>query len=170
MKLPNPKLSTRMKSFLEHALKGQPLWDVCCDHGYVGIKALESSEFLEVHFVDQVPHIMQRLEMLLKQSWKIKSEHKYFLYLLPAEAIEGEVHGTLLIAGVGGLTIKTIVSTLIANQKLKAHRLLLSPHTDEKVLIQYLDDEIFKNLYTLTDKILMPEGKRFRPLYIFDLK
>ena len=170
MKLPNPKLSARMKSFIEHALKGQPFWDVCCDHGYVGIKALESSEFLEVHFVDQVPHIMQRLETLIKQSWRIKPEHKYFLYLLPGEEIEGEVHGTLLIAGVGGLTIKTIVSTLISNQKLKASRLLLSPHTDEKVLIQYLDDEVFKNLYTLTDKILMPEGKRFRPLYIFDLK
>lgn len=170
MKLPNPKLSNRMKCFIEHALKGQPFWDVCCDHGYVGIKALESSEFLEVHFVDQVPHIMQRLETLIKQSWRIKPEYKYFLYLLPGEEIEGEVCGTLLIAGVGGLTIMTIVSTLIANQKLKAQRLLLSPHTDEKVLIQYMDDENFKNLYSFTDKILIPEGKRFRPLYIFDLK
>lgn len=170
MKLPNPKLSKRMKYFIEYALKDKPFWDVCCDHGYVGIKVLESSEFPEVHFVDQVPHIMQRLEALIKQSWRISPHHKYFLYLMPGEKIESEVHGTLLIAGVGGLTIKTIISHLIGNQKLQARRLLLSPHTDEKVLIHYIEDESFTNLYSFTKKILMPEGIRFRPLYIFDLK
>ena len=43
MKLPNPKLTKRMKCFIDHALIDKPLWDICCDHGYVGIKALETS-------------------------------------------------------------------------------------------------------------------------------
>lgn len=170
MRLPNPKLTARMKHFIDNALKDQPLWDICCDHGYVGIKALETSQFSEVHFVDQVPHIMERLETLIKQYWRIKPEHKYSLHLLSGEDLEIDVNGTMLIAGVGGLTIKTIVSTLIEKKKLHAKRLLLSPHTDEKVLIQYLDDADFQKFYSVTEKILMPEGKRFRPLYILDLK
>lgn len=169
MKLSNPKLSKRMKCFIENALKGQPFWDVCCDHGYVGIKALESSEFLEVHFVDQVPHIMQRLERLIHQSSHIKPEHKYVLYQQAGEQIDREIKGTLLIAGVGGLTIKTIVSSLIANKNLSAQRLLLSPHTDEKVLTQFIDEKSFKEMYCLTNKILMADGSRLRPLYILDL-
>ncbi len=169
MKLPNPKLSKRMQCFIENALKDRPFWDVCCDHGYVGLKALESCEFSEVHFVDQVPHIMHRLESLINQSWRIKANSKYFLYLMPGEDLEMEILGTILIAGVGGLTIKTIISSLITANKLKAHRLLLSPHTDEVVLVKYVEDNSFNKLYSLTNKILMPEGSRFRPLYIFDL-
>lgn len=170
MKLPNPKLTTRMKHFIDNALKNQPLWDVCCDHGYVGIKALETSEFPEVHFVDQVPHIMERLETLIKQYWRIKPEHNYFLHLHSGESLEMDVNGTMLVAGVGGLTIKTIVSSLIEKKRLHANRLLLSPHTDEKVLIQYLEDAEFQKIYSITEVILMPEGKRFRALYILDLK
>lgn len=170
MKLRKPKLSNRMECFIEHALKGLPFWDVCCDHGYVGIKALESSAFTKVYFVDQVPHIMQRLEALIKQNFSDIFEDNYFLCTIPAEKIEVEVKGTLLIAGVGGLTIKTIISELLANNKLKARRLLLSPHTDELVLVQLIDQENFKSLYTLTSRIVMQEGRRFKPLYIFDLK
>jgi len=169
MKLPNPKLTKRMKCFIDNAIKDEALWDICCDHGYVGIKALETSQFTEVHFVDQVPHIMERLETLIKQYWRIRPEHKYTLHLMSGEELDLDVDGTMLVAGVGGLTIKTIVSSLIEKNKLHAKRLLLSPHTDEKVLIQYLDDADFKKNYKFTEKIIMPEGKRFRPLYILDL-
>ena len=170
MKLANPRLTSRMKTFIDHSIKDAPLWDICCDHGYVGIKALETSEFTEVHFVDQVPHIMERLETLIKQYWRIKPEHHYVLHLMSGEDILVDVHGTMLVAGVGGLTIKTIVSTLIKKEKLFAKRLLLSPHTDEKVLVHYLDDEEFLSRFIVVEKILMPEGKRTRPLYIIDAK
>lgn len=170
MKLPRPKLSNRMKIFLQHALKGLPFWDVCCDHGYVGIKALESSEFSEVYFVDQVPHIMQRLEALVKQLFPMNLGCNYTFFLLSAQDIDLEVSGNLLIAGVGGVTIERILSSLLAKNKLSARRLLLSPNTDEKILVRYMDDEIFKKLYTLTSKVMIQEGKRLRVLYIFDQK
>lgn len=94
MRLPNARLTPRMKCFIEHALKEQPLWDICCDHGYVGIKALESSEFSEVHFVDQVPHIMERLKVLIAQSWRIKPHHQYHLYLASGEDLTRDVEGS----------------------------------------------------------------------------
>lgn len=170
MRLTNPKLSKRMKCFIDNALKNDVLWDICCDHGYVGIKALETSQFSEVHFVDQIPHVIDRLETLIKQYWRIKPEHRYSLHVMAGEDLDIDLRGTILIAGVGGLTIKKIVSTLIEKKRLHAKRLLLSPHTDEKTLIQYMDEIDFQNMYSITEKIMMPEGKRFRPLYILDLK
>lgn len=169
MKLPNPRLSRRMKCFIDNALKNEPLWDICCDHGYVGIKALETSQFTEVHFVDQIPHIMDRLEKLINEYWRIKPEHKYTLHAMSGESLNIDIHGTMLVAGVGGLTIKTILSSLLEKDKLHAKRLLLSPHTDEKTLIQFIEDAEFKTIYSVTDKILMPEGKRVKPLYILDI-
>ena len=170
MRLPRPKLSSRMLTFIEHAVIGAPFWDVCCDHGYVGIKALETRLFPVVHFVDQVPHIMDRLKTLIEQSREGSLHSHYFLYSSSGEDLEENVEGTLLIAGVGGLTIKTILESLINKDKLKAQRLLLSPHTDERVLVDYMSNENFKTLYRPTEKILIPEGKRHRPLYLLDLK
>ena len=37
------------------------VWDCCCDHGYLGIHLLNEKLAAKVYFVDQVPHIMQRL-------------------------------------------------------------------------------------------------------------
>lgn len=163
--LPNPKLSGRMLTFLEHALKDEVLWDICCDHGYVGIKALHSGQFSKVHFVDKIPHIMERLATLINQRSK-KNTCPYELHVMAGEDLNMEVSGSVLIAGVGGLTIKIIIDSLIAKNVLKAEKLLLSPHTDEKVLVEYLESEIIKNNFVLENKIMMPEGPRLRPLYI----
>lgn len=156
-----------MLTFLEHSMKDDALWDVCCDHGYVGIRALQSGEYTEVHFVDKIPHIMDRLEQLILQSSR-KNKCPYELHLMSGEDLERRLSGTVLIAGVGGMTIRTIIDSLIDKELLLAGRLLLSPHTDEKVLVAYMQSQKFKDRYLLIDKIMMPEGSRFRPLYIFN--
>lgn len=168
MKLPAPKLSIRMKAFIEHALPNESFWDVCCDHGYVGIKALTSNRFTSVHFVDQIPHIMKRLQQLIYQDKDLRAEHIYFLQTCAGEDIEGVVEGTLLIAGVGGLTMKNILNSLLNKKTLLAQRLLLSPHTDEKVIVEYIISEAFLIHYEIQEKIMLPEGKRLRPLYILN--
>ena len=158
-----------MLTFLEHALKDDILWDICCDHGYVGISALHSGEFTKVHFVDQIPHIMERLQTLINQKSK-RNTCPYELHVMSGEDLNIEVTGTVLIAGVGGMTIKIIIDSLLSKEILKAQKLLLSPHTDEKVLVEYMQTEQFKKYYDLSEKIMMAEGPRFRPLYIFEVK
>lgn len=166
-KLPAPKVSPRMKIFVEKALDGEAFWDFCCDHGYIGIHALKSERFSEVHFVDQVPHIIHRLQTLFSQSNKVKNEYRYFFHTAAGENLKSSVHGNCLIAGVGGTTIKVILETLNSGNKLEAKRLLLSPHLDEHIMLPYLNDEL-KDRYVLIEKLEIPEGKRMRPLYIYD--
>ena len=170
MKLPSPKLTIRMRSFIDHAIPHAPFWDVCCDHGYVGIKALVSSQFTVVHFVDQVPHIMKRLQTLIYQNRELRSEHQYQLHVCSGEEINSNVEGTLLVAGVGGLTMKNILNALIDKDHLQCDRILLSPLTDEKVIVEFIMSEFFQGLYSVDDKKLLPEGKRERPLYILNKK
>lgn len=166
LKLVRPKLSLRMKTFVEKALEGKPFWDVCCDHGYVGIEAMHTGRFSHVHFVDQVPHIMQRLEKLIKQSPSYKADFAYTLHCLSAEKLQTEIEGTFLIAGVGGLTIKNILSAQLLGGRFFPERLLLSPHTDEAVLVSYLDE--IKEIYGPKEKMMVVDGKRERPLYLLE--
>lgn len=168
MKLHRPKLSSRMRLFLDQGVLNKPFWDVCCDHGYVGIGALKYN-FSEVHFVDQVPHIMEKLIFRFKE-FPPNNSAKFKFHINSGEEISEFVFGTCLIAGVGGLTIKNIIENLIRVDKLKADRLLLSPHTDEKVLIDCIRSSIVSDSYFLKEKIIFTEGKKERSLYILDLK
>lgn len=160
------KVSLRMKTFIEHALPNAPFWDICCDHGHIGLEASLRGTFSEVHFVDQVPHIMKKLEELIAS--KPKGQTPLFIHCLAAEKLDLKIEGTFLVAGVGGLTISTIIKPLLENNRLACERLLLSPQTDEKTLLLFIDSDIMKLSYSLTAKILIPEGKRVRSLYVFD--
>ncbi len=157
-----------MKVFIEKALPGLPFWDICCDHGHIGMGAIKSGAFSEVHFVDQVPHIMKKLEGEVLRYNQVDTP--YFLHCLPAERLEQKILGTFLVAGVGGLTIRNIVGPLLDTHLIECKRLLLSPQTDEKVLVSFLESENLTKHYELKEKISIPEGKRFRSLYILDLK
>lgn len=165
-KLPKPKVSERMKIFVDWGIDQLPFWDFCCDHGYIGIHALKSERFSEVHFVDQVPHIIERLQTLFAQSDKVKPEYKFFFHIASGEDLKTKVEGNCLIAGVGGTTIKVILETLSQKDFLHAKRLLLSPHLDEHILNPFM--ESLSDQYKLVEKIEIPEGKRVRPLYIYD--
>lgn len=161
------KLSARLRVFLEQSLRDKPLWDICCDHGYVGIAALKEGTFSEVHFVDQVSHIIKKLESIL-----IAEDYStpYYLHAIGAEGLNEKMSGTFLIAGVGGLTIKNIMSPLLKKELMQCERLLFSPQTDELVLVDFLASSEVSSLYELKEKILIPEGRRVRSLYVLDLR
>lgn len=157
-----------MKLFLHYGVKGSPFWDICCDHGHVGIGALDTNEFSKVHFVDQLPHIMERLSKTLIDL-QIE-ESSYVLHDLKGEEIGTAVSGTCLIAGVGGLTIARILNALMTKNLLHADRLILSPHTDEKSLSEFTTTLIFRELYEIKDQFLIPVGKKMKNLYLYDRK
>ena len=158
-----------MKLFLDLSIDNEPFWDLCCDHGYVGIGALESGRFSEVNFVDQVSHIIERLEILLNQHFLGTKVDQYHCYAIDAMKIEKELFGTILIAGVGGLTISNILEQLFESKKLKAKRLILSPHTDELYLRNYLHSIGFQLRSNKQQKIEFVEGNKTRSIYIIDL-
>jgi len=173
MELKKPKFSPRMKLFTDLAISDLDFWDVCCDHGYIGIHALLSHKFSKVYFVDHIPHIMNRLNSLLLNaplSNDFQIELQYELLTTLGQNINRDVEGNLIIAGVSGRTIVQILENLEARSFLKAKRLILSPHLDQHILEDYLNSPLRKFKIENYSIQSITENKRIRPVYIIDLK
>lgn len=159
-----------MELFIGLAIPGLPFWDICCDHGHAGIGAARTGAFPEVHFVDQLPHVMKNLENFV---FRLGPEYRmcpYFFHAVSGQQIDREVTGTCLIAGVGGLTMKFILKGLQDENKLKARRLLLCPHTDEAELVSFLESDQLREKYELVERRMIAVGKKMKPLFILNSK
>jgi len=132
-------LSGRLQFIYENLLPEKAVWDFCCDHGYLGIEALRSKKFSEVHFVDQVPHIVQAVEDLVSKKFPEVCEQAHFR-ISKGEDLEIPVTGTVVIAGVGAFAIFKILESLWAKGLLQAERLILCPQRDEKKFLAMLAD------------------------------
>ena len=132
-----PKLSLRLQTIYDHLLPGKPVWDFCCDHGYLGLYAYRIGRFPEVHFVDQVPEIMQRLELRFKGKHLQPADFpsKAFFYTQDAAKMNRTLPGTVVMAGVGS---HTILDFLEAGDFSLTERLILVPQKDEELLLQSL--------------------------------
>lgn len=166
MARPIVKLSPRFKIFVDNVIPNESFWDLCCDHGYVGLEVFLSRKSTEVHLVDQVPHIMKKIEIYLSEN-EI-SNRGIFLHTVKAEKLDSPLSGTVLIAGVGGKSIQIILNELIKQNLLHANRLLLSPHTDLKAFNEIIESDQFRVQYSLTEKVSLDEGGIIKTLFIFD--
>ncbi len=126
-------LSTRLQFIYEQLEPGFDVWDLCCDHGYLGIVAFKSKKFQQVHFVDQAAHLVEAL----RARWATEADTHF--YPCTAEAIDVPLTGNVVIAGVGGQKITEILLGLQSKGHLKARRLVLVPHKDEEAFEHWLE-------------------------------
>lgn len=158
------RLSPRLQALLDLALPGQPLWDICCDHGLLGLKAIEMGSFPEVHFVDQVPHIIRNLAIRLVD---FEPDNEVIeCHLCAGQDIPIPVKGSVVIAGVGAQTILDILTGLFQNGSLQAQRLILSPQKDEKDFPSGFA-QIFQGRWVLCEApVIVIESDRSRPIWV----
>lgn len=164
------KVSERILTIYENLIHGEPVWDFCCDHGYLGISAYRSGHFPEVHFVDQVPHIIQKLETDFAQKhFDEESSQRAFFWAQSGESIHVPLSGTAVIAGVGTHTIQDILLGLYAKPTVNVSRWILSSHRHEEKLEQFLASwNVFQEQFSLTFVREVVENGRNRKLLIFD--
>jgi tRNA (adenine22-N1)-methyltransferase len=132
-----PKLSLRLQTIYDHLLPGEPVWDFCCDHGYLGLYAYRVGRFPEVHFVDQVPEIMERLKHRFETKHLQAADFpsRAFFHIRDAAKMQRTLPGTVVMAGVGS---HTILDFLKAADFSLTKRLILAPQKDEELLLQSL--------------------------------
>jgi tRNA (adenine22-N1)-methyltransferase len=118
-------LAPRLQTIFDALLCQEEVWDVCCDHGYVGLRALKENTFPFVHFVDQVPHIIETLP---------QDSPRAHYHPVPAEELDQVLGGSVVIAGVGAFTILSIVQSWEKRGILKAKRLILAPQKDPDLI------------------------------------
>lgn len=142
------------------------MWDFCCDHGYLGEAALLSGQFSSIHFVDQVPHIMQNLHSRLA-SHNFRGDRATtacYFYTVAGENLDKEVDGNIAITGVGADTIQKILMGLWKRNLLKADLLVLGPHRDASLLQSWLESQDW--VYKLHTILTVEERGRARKLFI----
>jgi tRNA A22 N-methylase len=88
---------------------GQPLWDIGCDHGLLGIKALREGLVPKAYFVDCARPPIERLIKVMPEDLKGRAH----ILLLKGEDLDwAQVSGTVVISGVGSNTITKILKNV----------------------------------------------------------
>ncbi len=132
-----PKLGKRLRALRDMVTQPyEEIWDLCCDHGFLGMALLDADKAQTLHFVDQLPGITTDLAERLQPY----PAARYQVHTLPAEQVRWQANKRrlVIIAGVGGETVVEIVQQLAARNDLAATDWLLSPANSCYELRQYL--------------------------------
>lgn len=155
-------LSNRLRTLLDRAREGEPLWDIGCDHGYLAEEAVRSRRFPEVHFVDPLAHQIEAIRRR-SLSWT-GSGTVWGLHVARAEDLDREIRGNVIIAGMGGDRIWSILSAWNANGRLHPGRLIFSPHKDVPLLLERMSASGFR----LVEEAEVQERGRRRPVLVYE--
>jgi tRNA (adenine22-N1)-methyltransferase len=156
------KLSNRLQLIYDQLQPGQEVWDLCCDHGYLGLKAHSSQNFSHIHFVDPAVHLIEVLKRICHGVEGIS------FYGVPAQEVQTTMRGNVVAAGVGAELICTIIFNLLATAKLEAERLILVPHKHpDKMKTWLLGNKEFTRKYSLQSIQSVEENGRLREVFIF---
>lgn len=138
------------------------IWDCCCDHGLLGAKLLDNDRASVVHFVDVVPDLMREVSNKLERFYPAADgkEHRWQVHcidvaLLPL--VKRTNSQLIIIAGVGGELLISLVDAIIAAHPLQQLEFILCP-----VHHIYEVRKALKNLgLGLIDERLLEENRRF---------
>ena len=160
-----PKLSPRLNAAYKMCIPRAEVWDICCDHGYLGLKALLRNQSPKVYLVDKSNRVTDRL----KEDLGDMSNNLEVLAQAGQDIDVSIISGTAVIMGVGSQTIIDILDSWF-NQKpvsqWKLQRLILSSHAKLKKLEVYLIDHDLE----INSKKIVEENKRQREIWQVNIK
>ena len=125
-------LDARLGLILDLLPKGLPLWDVGCDHGYLGFRALQNGIVPEAHFVEPslpaMESLLSRWNSPGYESFRQKFKGQVHFHQCHGEDLPAKKpQGCAVLAGMGARRIRTIVGGW---DPLPFRALILNPRTD----------------------------------------
>jgi tRNA (adenine22-N1)-methyltransferase len=159
------RFTLRFEKILSFVRPHHVLYDLCCDHGLMGLKALVDCKSAKVHFVDQSENALQAIRSELKLL-PPDLQSKARVHCMPAErCVNLDEPSDFIIAGVGISTCISIISELFP-AGLANHRLILAPQQKSQVLRKFLIEKDFR----LVDETVTIERQRFREIIVVEAK
>ncbi len=143
--------SPRLQFIADNHLPNAPLWDVACDHGYLGLWGIKNG--LEVHFVDPSQHAINVLKEKL-----LYEENVHFYCTKMEEIAIKNIYGTISICGVGDHKIVSILKSL-ETKLTTPYKLILITQTKGNYLREYLKKYTYR-------EYIVNDGKYQRPAFI----
>src|SRR5689334_8158056 len=119
-------MSDRIRRLASHVRNHSVVYDLCCDHGYIGWMAWDQKAPAGLVFVDQSPNALRAVGEALRER-ALQHDPRIDVRISPAEDISiDDRPSDFIIAGVGTRTIVTVIRQLFP-KGLGPHRLILSP-------------------------------------------
>jgi len=155
----------RINEIIQQALKYDYdlVWDLCCDHGQIGLGILKENPYQEIQFVDRVKDITDKLNNRIIDSYitipKNISVVNKDIRILDINNIQNNL---FILAGIGGyLTIEMLSHILESN--ISSHALICA-HQNIIELRKYLSD----NHFNLIEEKLICENEKFYELILIE--
>jgi tRNA (adenine22-N1)-methyltransferase len=162
------RLSARLEAIYNSLLPGCNIWDFCCDHGLLGLKAYQSRCYDEIFFVDKAKSAIDKLQLqFYKLAHKSENLTQIHFIISMGQQINQTVNGNVIIAGVGAALILKILEGLSLNSVLQAQRIILAPQNHLNTLLERMHEK-FDREYFLLQKIEVEEVGRLRTILVFD--
>lgn len=162
------KLGKRLTKLDSMVLNGyQHIWDCCCDHGLLGMCLLERNAAENIHFVDIVPDLIDKLnfELTAKYPSFAKGNSQWQTHCLDVANLplnDRQDKHLIIIAGVGGDEVINLVDEIHSRFRHLDIDYLLCP-----VYHQYaLRQQLRKLDLNLIDEALVKERKQFYELLL----
>lgn len=150
------KLSKRLSTIVSLAeSSGMTFYDICCDHGLIGLSIIVSKKAKKVIFNDQVNLICKELEEKIG-AYITKVEHSIICTDARLLQLEKTNKKFIAIAGIGGDLLINIVKNLM-DQVDENDIFLLSPHTKVHKVRKFL----IENNFISTKEVLIEENDKF---------
>jgi tRNA (adenine22-N1)-methyltransferase len=142
------------------------LWDCCCDHGYLGFQLLASDIGGQVHFVDQLPHLISDIADRFSQDEALRqfSHDDYQLHAIDAGSVHfgSNLKHLAVFAGIGGeLTIQMLMR-LAAQHTQQPIDYVFCPSTTQFDLREYLHDSGF---VLLQESLVTEKGRQYEIIW-----
>lgn len=158
-------MSERIQRLASYVRPGATLYDLCCDHGLIGLTAWDRGDIERLVFIDQSADALSGLgRELIKRG--LDKNTRIELSVANAENLKiPNVPADFIIAGVGIRTIEKIIRNLFS-AGLGSHRLILGPQQKSQGLRCLLKSLSFG----LVHEDVVWEAGRFRELIIVESK
>ncbi len=156
-------MSERIQKLASYVRPNSLVYDLCCDHGLIGLSAWDSKPLRGIVFVDQAPRALEALRKDLTGRG-LHSDPRIQVKVCSAETLKIPREACdFIIAGVGCRTIVTILQKLF-KKGLFPHRLILCPEKNSSSLRQFLHERKFG---LVAEGVVLQMG-RFREIIVIE--
>lgn len=117
-----PRLPDRLKLVYNLILCNQPLWDIGCDHGYLGLHAYGKHLCPEVHLVDRSREALKNTRRHVVKWCPGETSSRLLIWEGDATRQTLPINlGTVVMAGLGSKTIIQMIMNLLPHECQKGY-------------------------------------------------
>lgn len=136
----------------------ESIWDIGCDHGKLGLSFVEEKSVRSIHLVDPSLPVIQKLQHFIDAYITVGKFKVHPHFQKGQDVVLGPEKKLILIAGMGGKEILSIVSHLVG-QMSELDDLVISPHRD---LLQLREEFANSNLFLGSESLVFDEGRFYQ--------